>query len=515
MWSSHPCPSGPEREAEVSGSIPSWLRGTLLRNGPGQFEVGSCSFRHWFDGLAQLHRFHIADGRVRYSSRPLDSRTYQLDTAERRIVASEFGTARSDDPCQSLFGRFFSKFAPSRSDDNCNISLASYGDSVLALQERRHGLHVDVGTLETKGKALLGDGISGQTTTAHPHYSADGRTMYNLTTTFSAKSYYTFYQQPNPAHDTAAAAAKPTKLASIAVSQPSYLHSFGMSEHFFILAEWPFVTHPAKVGLMNVYKRSYAECFHWQTAGHSTWHVVDKQSGQLVARYHAPACFAFHHINAYEERSPSSDSSEALLLHVDIVAYADSSIIDALYLDNLRHQSQPVPRSDVRRYSLPIPSPSKAPFSSAAQPALVQPRIVWPYQLELPRINYRRISGRQYSFCYGLGHNDEEAGEQQQAVDGASEAVLFSRLVKLNVQDGSRQQWSQPGCHPSEPLFVARPDGTAEDDGVVLSVVLQPASHCSFLLLLDAASFNELGRAAVSTLLPVGLHGIYVSDKTD
>jgi carotenoid cleavage dioxygenase-like enzyme len=36
----------------VSGEIPSWLSGTLIRNGPAMFEVGRQKFNHWFDGLA-------------------------------------------------------------------------------------------------------------------------------------------------------------------------------------------------------------------------------------------------------------------------------------------------------------------------------------------------------------------------------------------------------------------------------------------------------------------------------
>jgi beta,beta-carotene 9',10'-dioxygenase len=37
----------------------------LLRTGPAKFEVGKTSYRHWFDGLAMLHRFAFADRRIR------------------------------------------------------------------------------------------------------------------------------------------------------------------------------------------------------------------------------------------------------------------------------------------------------------------------------------------------------------------------------------------------------------------------------------------------------------------
>ena len=45
---------------EISGTLPSWLEGALLRTGPSKFEVGTRTYNHWFDGLAMLHRFVFA-----------------------------------------------------------------------------------------------------------------------------------------------------------------------------------------------------------------------------------------------------------------------------------------------------------------------------------------------------------------------------------------------------------------------------------------------------------------------
>ena len=38
----------------VQGELPSWLAGTLIRNGPAVFDHNGKSFRHWFDGQAML-----------------------------------------------------------------------------------------------------------------------------------------------------------------------------------------------------------------------------------------------------------------------------------------------------------------------------------------------------------------------------------------------------------------------------------------------------------------------------
>ena len=49
----------------VDGTIPAWLSGTLIRNGPGRFRVGEQRVNHWFDGLAMLRRYSFDDGAVR------------------------------------------------------------------------------------------------------------------------------------------------------------------------------------------------------------------------------------------------------------------------------------------------------------------------------------------------------------------------------------------------------------------------------------------------------------------
>src|ERR1043165_7200641 len=79
-------------ELEVSGSIPAWLSGTLVRNGPAQFEGGDRGMNHWFDGLAMLHAFGFADGHVSYANRYLHSGQYRSAHDDGRIGYPEFAT---------------------------------------------------------------------------------------------------------------------------------------------------------------------------------------------------------------------------------------------------------------------------------------------------------------------------------------------------------------------------------------------------------------------------------------
>ena len=62
-------------------------------------------------------------------------------------------------------------------------------------------------------------------------------------------------------------------------------------------------------------------------------------------------------------------------------------------------------------------------------------------------------------------------------------------------------------------MFVATPGAADEDDGVILSVVLDAKKASSFLLILDASSFRELARAEVSHHIPFGFHGQHFADE--
>ena len=89
----------------LAGEVPIWLEGSLYRNGPGIFKVGNTHLRHLFDGFAILHRFHLSKGKVTYMSRVLDTDTWQESVKANRLVATQFGTFRTRDPCKSIFAR--------------------------------------------------------------------------------------------------------------------------------------------------------------------------------------------------------------------------------------------------------------------------------------------------------------------------------------------------------------------------------------------------------------------------
>src|SRR4051812_44424781 len=149
----------------VEGAVPPWLEGTLVRNGPARYDEG---FRHWFDGLAMLHRFSISGGRVGYANRFLRTKAYAAAN-EGRVGYREFAS----DPCRSLFRRVASVFDPGFTD-NAVVNVVRTGQEYLALTETPMPVRFDPRTLETLGVA---EPPEGESPTAHPH--VDGGELIN------------------------------------------------------------------------------------------------------------------------------------------------------------------------------------------------------------------------------------------------------------------------------------------------------------------------------------------------
>ncbi|GFU49225.1 beta,beta-carotene 9',10'-oxygenase [Nephila pilipes] len=122
---------------------------------------------------------------------------------------------------------------------------------------------------------------------------------------------------------------------------------------------------------------------------------------------------------------------------------------------------------------------------------------------EMPTINYSMFNAKKYRYVYGTG---------------VFETGRFANsLVKLDNVTGEMTVWKEAdSMYPSEIVYVPRPGSFDEDDGVLLSVVLDVAEDTrDFLMVLDAKTFKELGRAFVprSVQLPPTIHGLFRMDE--
>jgi beta,beta-carotene 9',10'-dioxygenase len=408
-----------------------------------------------------VHRFSFASGAVSYANKYLETPNLRAIRDEGKIKYSEFAT----DPCRSLFARFFTMFQRRKSANPC-VNVVPIGGKLSGVSETPIPVEFDTRTLSTAGVVDYTDDLKGQVTTAHPHQDPGTGDLVNYLVRFSRQSTYRVYRQPTGSSGR-------TLIGEIPTERPGYMHSFAITENHVVLAVFPLVVNPLSFVLSG---RPFIDNYRWNPELGTKFIVMSLRDGSIRGTYETEPLFAFHHINAWE------DGGE---LTVDLCAYQDSTIVDALRLEHLRDDGF-IPVSYPTRCRIDLDGGSVEVRRLAEEP------------LELPRVDYERHNGREYRFAYGVGSRHRDGSD------------FLDQLVKLDAHTGECRTWYEDGCYAGEPVFVPGPHAEAEDDGVILSVVLDSRTERSFMLTLDASSFSELARAEVPHGIPFGFHGLFL-----
>ncbi|KAL3042995.1 hypothetical protein OYC64_020832 [Pagothenia borchgrevinki] len=502
---------------EVQGSIPSWVKGNLLRNGPGKFEFGNTHYNHWFDGMALLHKFTIAEGQVTYMSRFLNSEAYRKNSERDRIMMSEFGTLALPDPCKNIFQRFLSRFEMMDSTDNANVNFVKYKGDYYVSTETNFMHRVNPENLETLDKVDWSKFIAVNGATAHPHYDPDG-TAYNMGNSYGSKgALYNIIRVPpekSDSEDTLHGAKVLCSIVPVNKSHPSYYHSFAMSENYVVFIEQPIKMDLMKIVTAKLRGKALSGGIYWDPKQETVFHLVDKRTGEVSpVKYHTKAIATFHQINAFEEDG---------FLMIDLCCADDGGAINNYLIQNLRKSGEALDevynticRAFPRRFVLPLQLTGETPTdqnlntrpsSTATCVQINKDKVFCQHEdlhgddlyeyggLEFPQINYGKYNTRQYRYFYGCGFRH----------------LVGDSLLKMDLNDKTLKVWYQKGFFPSEPVFVPSPDAVEEDEGVILSVVLTPSQdNATFLLVLDAKTFEELARANVPVNMAYGFHGAF------
>lgn len=509
----------------MSGRIPSYAAGTLYRTGPSGYKVktdkgNELAMSHWFDGFVKVHRFQLqptSDSmKVTYNSR------IACDDALEKMRKSgnfnEFSFGNKRDPCESFFKKVQTVFR-TVTTQNANTETASSGNIGVTLSVNMPGNAVDAGesgpNLYTKTDAAVYQRLDPETlepigiakqTALHPdlkgplsaaHAKSDPITgdVFNFNLNFGVKAEYKVFRVN-------AKTGKTDILATIN-APPAYLHSLFITEDHVVLCVWN--SHIAKAGASILFNSNILDSIApFNDKEPARWFVVDRKHGKgLLATYESPAFYCFHTVNAWTEQSKTEPGKIDVIC--DLSAYDNLDVIKKFYYENVMSTGPGVklyqgPEGDIcrpflRRYRLPsIPSEP----SSAIQKAEIDwstPRAIG---AELPTFNGKYVT-KKHRYTYGIADRGKCS-----FVDG---------LVKFDAETQTAIHWERAHHSPGEPIFVANPSGADEDDGVLLSVVLDGDSGKSYLMCLNAKDMTELGRADVNGVVGFGFHGAHVPKK--
>ncbi|MDX2091430.1 MAG: carotenoid oxygenase family protein [Kofleriaceae bacterium] len=451
---------GPDQAAAVvHGAFPDWLQGDLVRTAPAMYRQGGWAAQHWFDALGMFYAFSITGRTSVAFKQRINAGDYNRAALEGRTPFASFGT-----PNQRGVLRQIIQPIPI-STDNANVNIVPMGDELVAMTETDRQLAIAFDTLETLGHVHYDDDLpSGMWMTAHPLLDVDRDLVVNVGTVAGPRPELVFYAHPPTSRRRRA-------FGRVRVSRIPYVHAFGLSPRKAALIAHPLDVNPLKF----VWSNRFIEHYEWRPHAGTTIHLVDRWSGD-VAQFETDTMFVFHVINTYDEPGATV---------LDVLAYPDGTILT----EQMRTERLAERLPDLR------PRPTRIRLSHADGRAAVTP--LADVGFEFPTISYRRHAGRPYSVTWGASN--------QPIAGGAT-----SQIVRTDVTTGHQQFFSDGAFVFGEPVFVATPAGTAEDQGVLLSVGTDARARTTKLVALRADDLDLVAEATLEVPVPLGFHGSFV-----
>ncbi|KAL4743984.1 carotenoid oxygenase [Aspergillus similis] len=538
-------------ELSVTGNIPHYAAGTLYRTGPGRYKVdtkhgNTFQVLHWFDGFSQTHRFQLvppespdSSMRVFYNSRfsTDDMIDYAHETGSLGDKFS-FGGFRPD-PCEAMYQKVQSTYErrhgspsfintgvtlsinmpglnspPSSSIPSANEKLNTSGgvNTLTAKSDNSTYKQLHPSTLEPLALATqeaLHPELTGPLSASHAKSDPETGDIYNYNLSFSSgtPTYRVFRISAETGE---------TSILAAFTAAPAYLHSFFLTADYVVVCVWN--AHLSPKEFMKKPGSYIGAIKEFDNRIPAKWYVVDRRHGRgLVAVYESQAFFCFHTINAWQETSNPDDASTSQRdIVAECVMYENPDILHKFYYEYLvssssagRLESGAVNnggkmQTRIARFRLPaipVPLPRERveePKALVPLKAILVSTACQALSPELATLNPSYIT-RPHRYTY--------------AVTDRGLSTFVDGIVKFDSFTGETKVWSEHAQSPGEAIFVADPKGKEEDDGVLLSVVLDGRSGRSYLLVLDAGNLKEVGRASVNAAVGFGFHGVHVSEN--
>lgn len=476
----------------IVGNIPKDLKGTLLRNGPGLFDIGGKKIPQPFDGDGKVAMFCF-DGNGSnpfFSTRFVRTKAFvEEQRANKMLYRGAFSVGNPTG------GFFYNPFDLSVKQV-ANTGIVRWANKILALYERDLPYHVKDMTLETEGTTTMGGGIDEPYFSAHNCITTEPDGSKRLIA-FSASErgldnrivIWEFNENGEQIERVE------TVLKNAAFG---FFHDLAVTEKHYIFVENPVKLNMKKFLFEYMFgKACIAECLEFVPSMNTKIHVIPRpgksDKSDTHREYTCPnPFFTFHHVNAFitgkghivlDTCALHSGMDFSANFESTTVSYYDDDVgkgmYTRLYIDT---DSGKVTEKKLmyRACDFPCVAPS--------------------------------VTGKPHAhaYIYGSAVNKPDAWGPPQVI---------SKLSFLNgTQESGSPETAQKVYNPGEnrwaqePIFVPREGGAAEDDGWVLVIVYDANTDTSELVILDAISMNVEATIKLPFFMPPGLHGSWTDD---
>ncbi|MGO9607681.1 MAG: carotenoid oxygenase family protein [Candidatus Binataceae bacterium] len=448
-------------DVEVEGNVPAALNGTLFRNGPGINKIAGQWLAHWFDGDGMLSAIRFTGGGVHYQNRYVMTPKHINETSAGKVLYRGFGTMKP--------GGVFTN-ALRVPENASNTSVVYHADKLLSLWEGGFTYRINPADLSTVGP----DDFDGQVPVFSAHPKIDPRTgeLFNFGMIYGRTNQVQIYRITRDG--------KLDRFPAIEMPWSVMNHDFVITEKYLVFCFNPIMFNGIK---MILGFGSFDGELSWNGNRPTRILMVPRNRASQPRWIDAEPFFQFHFANAYDDGGS---------VVVDVARYPDYSTAGE-EVRNFWKTGWPS-RGGAQMTRLTIdPSGGKTESRALADREAT----------EFPRIDPRR-NGNAYRFLYVAA-----------AAPGATRGFQQT-IARVDTTTGEISSHDfAPNGYVGEPVFIPAAAKGAEDDGYVVTLVLNAATKRTDIVILDARDIaaKPLAVAHLTHHVPFGFHGFF-TDRT-
>ena len=464
--SNHPYLSGPwtpvheELDVEelevIEGEIPADIDGIYLRNteNPVHQPLGR---HHPFDGDGMVHQVSISGGKASYRNRFI--RTHCFD--QEQIAGGALWGGLMDPYGTSKRPGFGAH--ESLKDTGSTDIIVHAGTALATLYQCGEAWQMDPVTLENLGKASWGpiDGVS-----AHPKVDEEtGELMF-----FNYSKYAPFMH-----YGVVDRAGKLAHYVPINLPGPRLPHDMAITKNWSILNDMPLFWDESLLE-----RKIHAARIH---EGVPTRFALIPRYGSSedIHWFEASPTYVLHWTNAYEE--------------------GDEVILEGYYQD----KPMPDPLEEAGEYSHMMAYVDEHSFQSRLHR--------WRFNLVTGETREERLSERIVEFGMINPKHLMQKSRYIWSTTSRPGWFLFNGYVRHDTETGEEQVYELPdGVYASESPMVPRQGATLEEDGYLITFLIDENSRGSELAILDASDITKgpIARARLPHKISSGVHATWV-----
>lgn len=444
-----------DARAELTGTWPAVLEGSLYRNGPGLHSYGGWRYRHLFDGDGLVQRWSFAGGKVRHRARLVATAKLERERAAGRRKLPGFGSS----PPGAVGLTSADDLNPA------NISVLPHGDELLALWEAGSPYALDLHTLATRGRVTFSAETRGLPFSAHPRQEGDG-TLWNFGYLAALEKLVLWHFSPD------------ARLARVVVRD---VPRVGMPHDFVVTRKHLLLLLPPLYPDAGTEAGTLLDSLRWHEREATRVLVVSKSDLEVVTTLELPAQWVFHFGNAWED--------EAGVIRFDAARAPDPGLMTDGFRELMRGSDIDFTTAAARPYRYRIDPGAGTAAEEGFADMLGEFPVVLPADV-----------GRRHDTLVMLGRDPG---------DDPPHGGL-DRVCVFDLAREGRASFRYPDTElPEEHLAVTAADGSRW----LLGPSLDWASGQSLLRVfrLDDVAAGPVATARLPYALPLGLHGRFLA----